>query len=62
MPNDLVAELAQLEHVVALKQANADNVAKIDGIELYAGNDDLLATDARPGGARRDPDREPSVR
>ena len=44
MPNDLIAELAQLEHVVGLKQANADNVARIDGIELYAGNDDLLAT------------------
>jgi 4-hydroxy-tetrahydrodipicolinate synthase len=44
MPNDLIAELAQLEHVVGLKQANADNVAKIDGIALYAGNDDLLAT------------------
>ena len=44
MPNDLVAELAQLEHVAGLKQANADNVARIDGIELYAGNDDLLAT------------------
>jgi 4-hydroxy-tetrahydrodipicolinate synthase len=44
MPNDLLAELAQLEHVVAVKQANADNVAKIDGLQLYAGNDDLLAT------------------
>jgi 4-hydroxy-tetrahydrodipicolinate synthase len=44
MPNDLIAELAQLEHVAGLKQANADNVARIDGIELYAGNDDLLAT------------------
>jgi 4-hydroxy-tetrahydrodipicolinate synthase len=44
MPNDLLAELAQLEHIVAVKQANADNVAKVDGLELYAGNDDLLAT------------------
>jgi 4-hydroxy-tetrahydrodipicolinate synthase len=44
MPNDLLAELAQLEHVVAVKQANADNVAKVDGLQLYAGNDDLLAT------------------
>jgi 4-hydroxy-tetrahydrodipicolinate synthase len=43
MPNDLLAELAQLDHVVAVKQANADNVAKIDGLQLYAGNDDLLA-------------------
>ncbi|HEX3618054.1 MAG TPA: 4-hydroxy-tetrahydrodipicolinate synthase, partial [Solirubrobacteraceae bacterium] len=44
MPNDLLAELAQLEHVLAVKQANADNAAKIDGLQIYAGNDDLLAT------------------
>ena len=43
MSNDLLAELAQLEHIVAVKQANPDNVAKIDGLQLYAGNDDLLA-------------------
>jgi 4-hydroxy-tetrahydrodipicolinate synthase len=44
MSNDLLAELAQLQHVVAVKQANAVNVARIDGLQLYAGNDDLLAT------------------
>ena len=44
MPNDLLAELAQLENIVAVKQANPDNVAKIDGLQIYAGNDDLLAT------------------
>lgn len=43
MPNDLLAELAQLEHVVAVKQSNAANLAKIDGLEIYAGNDDLFA-------------------
>jgi 4-hydroxy-tetrahydrodipicolinate synthase len=43
MSNDLLAELAQLEHVFAVKQANADNLAKIDGLRIYAGNDDLLA-------------------
>jgi 4-hydroxy-tetrahydrodipicolinate synthase len=43
MPNDLLAELAQLDHVVAVKQANPDNVAHVDGLALYAGNDDLLA-------------------
>ena len=43
MPNDLLAELAGLENVVAVKQANADNLAKIDGLQIYAGNDDLLA-------------------
>jgi 4-hydroxy-tetrahydrodipicolinate synthase len=44
MPNDLLAELGQLEHVTAVKQANSENAAKIDGLQIYAGNDDLLAT------------------
>src|SRR6201989_1608095 len=43
MPNDLLAELAQLENIFAVKQANADNLAKVDGLRIYAGNDDLLA-------------------
>ncbi len=43
MPNDLLAELAQLENIFAVKQANADNLAKVDGMVIYAGNDDLLA-------------------
>ena len=43
MPNDLLAELAQLDNIVGVKQANPDNLAKIDGLQIYAGNDDLLA-------------------
>jgi 4-hydroxy-tetrahydrodipicolinate synthase len=43
MPNDLLAELGQLDNVVGVKQANADNLAKIDGLQIYAGNDDMLA-------------------
>ena len=43
MPNDLLAELAQLENIFAVKQANPANLAKIDGLRIYAGNDDLLA-------------------
>jgi 4-hydroxy-tetrahydrodipicolinate synthase len=43
LPNDLLAELAQLEHVVAVKQANNDNLAKVDGLQIYAGNDDVFA-------------------
>ncbi len=42
LPNDLLAELAQLDNIAAVKQANADNLAKVDGLEIYAGNDDLL--------------------
>ena len=42
MPNDLLAELAQIEHIEAVKQANPANLAKVDGLSVYAGNDDLL--------------------
>jgi 4-hydroxy-tetrahydrodipicolinate synthase len=43
MPNDLLAELAQIENIVAVKQANPHNLAPVDGLRVYAGNDDLLA-------------------
>jgi 4-hydroxy-tetrahydrodipicolinate synthase len=43
MPNDLLAELAQLDNIAGVKQANPANLAKIDGLEIYAGNDDMLA-------------------
>jgi 4-hydroxy-tetrahydrodipicolinate synthase len=43
MPGELLAELAQLENIFAVKQANPANLAKIDGLRIYAGNDDLLA-------------------
>jgi 4-hydroxy-tetrahydrodipicolinate synthase len=43
MPNDLLAELAQLEHVAAVKQSNEANLAKIKGLQIYAGNDDMFA-------------------
>jgi 4-hydroxy-tetrahydrodipicolinate synthase len=51
MPNDLLAELAQLDHVAAVKQANNDNLALVDGLDLYAGNDDILARTLDLGGA-----------
>lgn len=50
MPNDLLAELAQLDHISAVKQANDDNLALVDGLELYAGNDDVLARTLDLGG------------
>lgn len=51
MDNALLAELGQLDHVCAVKQANNDNLAMIDGLELYAGNDDVLARVLDLGGA-----------
>jgi 4-hydroxy-tetrahydrodipicolinate synthase len=43
LPNDLLAELVQLENIVGVKQANPANLAKVDGLMIYAGNDDLVA-------------------
>ncbi len=51
MDNDLLAELAQIEHVDAVKQANNQNLALVDGLDLYAGNDDVLARTLDLGGA-----------
>jgi len=51
MPNDLLAELAQSEHVDGVKQANPDNLAPVDGLEIYAGNDDMLCDVLELGGA-----------
>jgi 4-hydroxy-tetrahydrodipicolinate synthase len=52
MPNDLLAELAQrIDNVVAVKQANNANLAPIDGLAVYAGNDDILCETLEMGGA-----------
>lgn len=50
MPNDLLAELAQLDHISSVKQANPDSLALIDGLELYAGDDETLAQALDLGG------------
>jgi 4-hydroxy-tetrahydrodipicolinate synthase len=51
MPNELLAELAQIEHIEAVKQANNANLALIDGLDVYAGNDDILCDTLELGGA-----------
>ncbi len=51
MPNDLLAELAQFDHISGVKQANNDNLAMVDGLDLYAGNDEVLARTLDLGGA-----------
>jgi 4-hydroxy-tetrahydrodipicolinate synthase len=51
MPNDLLAELAQLDGVMAVKQANNANLAPVDGLDLYAGNDEIVARTLDMGGA-----------
>lgn len=50
MPNDLLAELAQIPNVVAVKQARYEDLAPIEGLDLLAGNDDVLAEVLDMGG------------
>lgn len=50
MPNDLLAELAQLPRVDYVKQANEASLAPVDGLEIYAGNDDMLGAVLDLGG------------
>jgi 4-hydroxy-tetrahydrodipicolinate synthase len=40
-PGDL-AELAQIDSVVAVKQANNDEIGPIEGLDVLAGNDDVF--------------------
>jgi 4-hydroxy-tetrahydrodipicolinate synthase len=47
----LLAELAQIEHVDAVKQANPDEIQLIDGLQVYAGDDGTLARVLDIGGA-----------
>lgn len=42
MPNDVLAELAQIDNVRAVKQARYEDLAPIEGLDLLAGNDDVL--------------------
>jgi 4-hydroxy-tetrahydrodipicolinate synthase len=50
MPNDLLAELAQTERIDYIKQANNANLAPVDGLGLYAGNDEIFARTLDLGG------------
>jgi 4-hydroxy-tetrahydrodipicolinate synthase len=43
LPNDLLDELAQIDRVDFVKQANNANLKLIDGLGLYAGNDEAFA-------------------
>jgi len=51
MPPELLARLAQIDGIDAVKQANNDELALIDGLDVYAGNDDILARTLDLGGA-----------
>jgi 4-hydroxy-tetrahydrodipicolinate synthase len=49
-PEDL-AELARIDNVVAVKQANNDELQPIEGMALLAGNDDAFLATLELGGA-----------
>jgi 4-hydroxy-tetrahydrodipicolinate synthase len=51
MGPDLLAELAQIDGVVAVKQANSAELQPIDGLAVLAGNDDVYAACLDMGGA-----------
>ena len=50
LSNELLSELAEIENVVAVKQARYDDLAPIEGLDLLAGNDDVLADVLDMGG------------
>jgi 4-hydroxy-tetrahydrodipicolinate synthase len=51
MDSELLSELAQIEHVEGVKQANPEELQLIDGLDLYAGDDGSFARALDIGGA-----------
>jgi 4-hydroxy-tetrahydrodipicolinate synthase len=51
MPPDLLAELARIDGITGVKQANAEELQLIDGLDLYAGDDATFARTLDMGGA-----------
>jgi 4-hydroxy-tetrahydrodipicolinate synthase len=51
IPPELLAELAQIEGVEGVKQANPQELQPIDGLEIYAGDDATFARTLDMGGA-----------
>jgi len=51
IPPDLLAELGQIENIVAVKQANNDEIDRVDGLTVLAGNDDIFLRCLESGGA-----------
>jgi 4-hydroxy-tetrahydrodipicolinate synthase len=50
IPNELLAELARTQNIAAVKQARYEDMQPIDGMDLLAGNDDILARVMDMGG------------
>lgn len=50
LPPDFLAELAEIPNVVAVKQANNDELAPIEGLDVLAGNDEIFLRTLEVGG------------
>ena len=50
VPPEQLAEIAKIPNVVAVKQANNDEMQPIDGMEILAGNDDVFLKTLELGG------------
>jgi 4-hydroxy-tetrahydrodipicolinate synthase len=51
MPPELLAELGAVDNIVAVKQANNDELGPIEGLEILAGNDNTFLRVLEFGGA-----------
>ena len=51
MPPDLLAELGEVDNIVAVKQANDEELGPIEGLEILAGNDNTFLRVLEFGGA-----------
>lgn len=51
VPPDQLAELGKIDNVVAVKQANNDDLQPIEGLDVLAGNDDVFLRTLEIGGA-----------
>jgi len=43
VPNELLRELGEIDGIVGVKQANNDSLVPLEGLAVYAGNDDIFA-------------------
>jgi 4-hydroxy-tetrahydrodipicolinate synthase len=51
VPPEQLAEIAKIDNVVAVKQANNEELQPIEGMEILAGNDDVFLKTLELGGA-----------
>jgi 4-hydroxy-tetrahydrodipicolinate synthase len=51
LPPDLLAELGEIPNVAAVKQANNEELAPIEGLDILAGNDEIFLRTLEIGGA-----------